>query len=81
MTFLLSFIYRGHDVPIFILYQGYPPHIGEGYEKRLALAEDATGEKASLLIKKVQREDEGWYECKGMSDRINPTQKRIDTYF
>lgn len=54
------------DVPIFILYQGYPPHVGEAYQKRLALADDAgTGEKASLLIKKVRRDDEGWYECKG----------------
>ncbi|GAV09247.1 hypothetical protein RvY_18819 [Ramazzottius varieornatus] len=56
---------RGHDVPIFILYQGYPPHIGQGYQHRLSIATPhLTSQRASLLIKKVQRQDEGWYECK-----------------
>ncbi|XP_055351996.1 protein turtle-like isoform X2 [Paramacrobiotus metropolitanus] len=63
VSHIIEWSKRGQDVPIFILYQGYPPHVGSGYAGRLALAAEG-GEKASLLVRNVQREDEGWYECK-----------------
>lgn len=69
VSHIIEWSKKEHDVPIFIMYQGYPPHIGEGYEGRLGLAGSESGEKASLLIKKIQREDEGWYECKGEASK------------
>lgn len=49
----------GNKIPIYIWYDGYPPHIGEGYEGRVSL----TGQ-ASLNLSTVQEDDQGWYECK-----------------
>ncbi|GIZ03317.1 protein turtle [Caerostris extrusa] len=49
----------GSKIPIYIWYDGYPPHAGEGYEGRVSLAE-----KASLNLTNVHESDQGWYECK-----------------
>ncbi|XP_015914377.1 protein turtle [Parasteatoda tepidariorum] len=46
-------------IPIYIWYDGYPPHAGEGYEGRASLAG-----LASLNLTAVREADQGWYECK-----------------
>ncbi|KAI1287486.1 Protein turtle [Halotydeus destructor] len=49
----------GVKIPIYIWYDGYPPHMGDGYEGRASL----TG-RASLNLTDVKDTDQGWYECK-----------------
>ncbi|OQV23797.1 Protein turtle [Hypsibius exemplaris] len=63
VSHIIEWSKRGDDVPIFIAYDGYPPHVDPRYKDRLFLAQNMD-ERASLVIKKVRREDEGWYECK-----------------
>jgi len=46
-------------IPIFIWYEGYPPHAGDGYQGRTSLSG-----QASLQLSNVQESDQGWYECK-----------------
>ncbi|XP_055945123.1 protein turtle-like isoform X2 [Argiope bruennichi] len=46
-------------IPIYIWYDGYPPHAGEGYEGRASLAG-----LAALNLTSVREADQGWYECK-----------------
>lgn len=49
----------GIKIPIYIWYDGYPPHAGEGYEGRVSLAD-----QASLNLTNTKESDQGWYECK-----------------
>lgn len=49
----------GIKIPIFIWYDGYPPHTGEGYEGRVSRSG-----QASLNLTKVREADQGKYECK-----------------
>lgn len=53
--------WQKHDVkiPIYIWYDGYPPHTGDGFEGRAALSG-----RSSLNITNVRDTDQGWYECK-----------------
>jgi len=46
-------------IPVYIWYDGYPPHTSEEYEGRASLAG-----KSSLNITNVRDSDHGWYECK-----------------
>ncbi len=46
------------EVPIFIQFNGYPPHIDPEYEHRITLVE-----QASIRIMDIRTSDEGWYEC------------------
>ncbi|XP_054718152.1 protein turtle-like [Uloborus diversus] len=46
-------------IPIYIWYDGYPPHAGEGYEGRASLCG-----LASLNLTSVREADQGMYECK-----------------
>ena len=41
-------------IPIFIWYDGYPPHTGEGYQGRTSLSG-----QASLQLSSVQESDQG----------------------
>ena len=49
---------QGHEVPIFIQFNGYPPHIDESYQGRIRLVE-----MAAIEISDLRAQDEGWYEC------------------
>lgn len=51
----------GIKLPIYIWYDGYPPHWGEGFEGRVSLA---NSKDASLNLTNVKETDQGWYECK-----------------
>ncbi len=52
---------NGLKIPIYIWYDGYPPHLGEGYEGRVSLIDTR---EASLNLTNVRESDQGWYECK-----------------
>ncbi|KAI5710718.1 hypothetical protein M8J75_011009 [Diaphorina citri] len=64
----MSSIYLGSwdsDVPIYIWYDLYPPHVGAGYEDRVSrVSPNSSYGKASLNLTRIQESDQGWYECK-----------------
>ena len=49
---------QGIEVPIFIQFNGYPPHLDPTYQGRVRLVEQASVELSDIRIN-----DEGWYEC------------------
>lgn len=57
---------NGVKIPIYIWYDGYPPHLGEGYEGRVSLVSKSSNQHglASLNLTNVRESDQGWYECK-----------------
>ncbi|KAF8796220.1 Protein turtle like protein [Argiope bruennichi] len=59
VPYVIQWQKQGIKIPIYIWYDGYPPHAGDGYEGRVSLAE-----KASLNLTNVHESDQGWYECK-----------------
>ncbi|KAI0211551.1 Ig-like domain-containing protein [Lamellibrachia satsuma] len=46
------------EVPIFIQFNGYPPHIDPSYQGRVRLVEGA-----SIELSDIRTSDQGWYEC------------------
>lgn len=48
-----------NKIPIYIWYDGYPPHTSEEYEGRVSLVG-----RSSLNLSYVRDSDHGWYECK-----------------
>jgi len=46
------------QVPVFIQFNGYPPHVDPGYQGRIRLVE-----QASIEISDLRTSDAGWYEC------------------
>ena len=55
---IISWRKQGLEVPIFIQFNGYSPHIDTLYHNRIRLIEQAT-----IELRDVRVEDEGWYEC------------------
>ncbi len=49
---------QGIEVPIFIQFNGYPPHVDAGYQGRIRLVE-----QASIQVSDIRNTDEGWFEC------------------
>jgi len=45
-------------VPVFVQFNGYPPHVDAGYQGRIRLVE-----QASIEISDLRPSDQGWYEC------------------
>ena len=56
--YIIQWRKQGIEVPIFIQYNGYTPHIDANYNNRVRLIE-----QASIELMDVRIEDEGWYEC------------------
>jgi len=46
------------QVPVFIQFNGYPPHVASSYQGRIRLVE-----QASIEISDLRTTDAGWYEC------------------
>ena len=53
---------QGFEVPIFIQFDQYPPHVGDAYSGRIRLVETTAIELSDL-----REQDEGWYECSFVS--------------
>ena len=50
---------RDSPIPIYIWYDGYPPHTADEFIGRVTLAD-----RASLNFTNVKAADHGWYECR-----------------
>ena len=53
---------QGIEVPIYIQFRGYPPHIDSRYQGRLHFM----GQDANIELSDIRTMDEGWYECTTM---------------
>ena len=59
--YVIHWLKNGQKLPIYMFYDGYPPHLGDGYEGRVSLLNQG---EASLNLSNVRESDQGWYECK-----------------
>ncbi|XP_053612215.1 protein turtle-like isoform X3 [Plodia interpunctella] len=72
----------GQDIPIYIWYESYPTHSGEGYEGRVSrVAQDSPYGAASLNLTNIRESDQGWYECKVVFLNRSPNQHKNGTWF
>ncbi|XP_069675339.1 protein turtle isoform X2 [Periplaneta americana] len=66
----------GLEIPIYIWYDTYPTHSGEGYEGRVSrVSPDSPYGLASLNLTNIRESDQGWYECKVVFLNRSPPQK------
>lgn len=73
---------QGSDLPIYIWYENYPTHSGEGYEGRVSkVSTDVQYGAASLNLTNIQESDQGWYECKVVFLNRDPKQSKNGTWF
>jgi hypothetical protein len=56
---ILAWRKQGIEVPIFIQFNDYDPHIDVSYLDRVRVLQGS-----SIEITEIRAEDEGWYECK-----------------
>lgn len=73
---------QGQELPIYIWYESYPTHSGEGYEGRVSrVAADSQFGAASLNLTNIRETDQGWYECKVVFLNRSPNQHKNGTWF
>ncbi|KAJ8922840.1 hypothetical protein NQ315_007875 [Exocentrus adspersus] len=59
---LIEYFLKGQDIPIYIWYESYPTHSGEGYEGRVSrVSPDSPYGAASLNLTNIRESDQGWY--------------------
>ena len=66
LTSSISLRVRQHlRSPLYIWYDGYPPHVADSYRGRLSRVSVRSTEHglASLNVSDVTEPDAGWYEC------------------
>lgn len=80
---MFSFLpFQGVEIPIYIWYDSYPTHSGEGYEGRVSrVAQDSPYGLASLNLTDIREADQGWYECKVVFLNRSPNQHKNGTWF
>ncbi|XP_055376450.1 protein turtle isoform X2 [Condylostylus longicornis] len=72
----------GSDLPIYIWYENYPTHSGEGYEGRVSrVSPDSPFGAASLNLTNIREKDQGWYECKVVFLNRDPKANKNGTWF
>ncbi|XP_067009993.2 protein turtle isoform X3 [Anabrus simplex] len=72
----------GLEIPIYIWYDSYPTHSGEGYEGRVSrVSPDSPYGLASLNLTNIRESDQGWYECKVVFLNRSPNQHKNGTWF
>ncbi|KAG0423869.1 hypothetical protein HPB47_000359 [Ixodes persulcatus] len=59
VPYLVQWHKKDHKIPIYIWYDGYPPHAADDYKERISLSG-----QSSLNLTSVRETDKGWYECK-----------------
>ncbi|XP_063916601.1 protein turtle isoform X5 [Zophobas morio] len=70
------------DIPIYIWYESYPTHSGEGYEGRVSrVSPDSPYGAASLNLTNIRESDQGWYECKVVFLNRSPNSHKNGTWF
>lgn len=73
--FIVNWLKYPHKLPIYIWYGGYPPHVAQGYENRVARIG-----QASLNLSSIRHSDSGFYECKIHFLDRKPNDKGLSTY-
>ncbi|KRT78950.1 Immunoglobulin, partial [Oryctes borbonicus] len=69
-------------IPIYIWYESYPTHSGEGYEGRVSrVSPDSPYGAASLNLTNIRESDQGWYECKVVFLNRSPNSPKNGTWF
>ncbi|XP_048480343.1 protein turtle isoform X2 [Plutella xylostella] len=82
VPYVLQWEKKGQDIPIYIWYESYPTHSGEGYEGRVSrVAADSPYGAASLNLTSIREADQGWYECKVVFLNRSPNQHKNGTWF
>ncbi|XP_067210689.1 protein turtle isoform X2 [Linepithema humile] len=70
------------ETPIYIWYESYPTHSGEGYEGRVSrVGENSPYGQASLNLTNIQESDQGWYKCKVVFLNRSPNSHKNGTWF
>ncbi|KAJ8669632.1 hypothetical protein QAD02_000891 [Eretmocerus hayati] len=70
------------EIPIYIWYESYPTHSGEGYEGRVSkVSPNSPYGVASLNLTNIQESDQGWYECKVVFLNRSPNNNKNGTWF
>ncbi|KAK9507862.1 hypothetical protein O3M35_007634 [Rhynocoris fuscipes] len=73
---------QGEEIPIYIWYDSYPTHSGEGYEGRVSrVSSDSPYGLASLNLTNIRETDQGWYECKVVFLNRSPNSHKNGTWF
>lgn len=73
---------KGLEIPIYIWYDSYPTHSGEGYEGRVSrVSPDSPYGLASLNLTNIRESDQGWYECKVVFLNRSPNSHKNGTWF
>lgn len=71
---------KGQEIPIYIWYDSYPTHSGEGYEGRVSrVSPNSPYGGASLNLTDIRESDQGWYECKVVF--LNRSPNKNGTWF
>ncbi|KAL1506832.1 hypothetical protein ABEB36_006122 [Hypothenemus hampei] len=79
---LIEYFLKGQDIPIYIWYESYPTHSGEGYEGRVSRVTPGSNfGAASLNLTNIRESDQGWYECKVVFLNRSPNQHKNGTWF
>ncbi|XP_050308030.1 protein turtle isoform X4 [Anthonomus grandis grandis] len=79
---LIEYFLKGQDIPIYIWYESYPTHSGEGYEGRVSrVSPESNYGAASLNLTNIKESDQGWYECKVVFLNRSPNQHKNGTWF
>lgn len=74
--------FQGVEIPIYIWYDSYPTHSGEGYEGRVSrVSPDSPYGLASLNLTDIRESDQGWYECKVVFLNRSPNSHKNGTWF
>lgn len=82
VPYVLQWEKKGQDIPIYIWYESYPTHSGEGYEGRVSrVSPDSPYGAASLNLTNIRESDQGWYECKVVFLNRSPNQHKNGTWF
>ena len=73
---------KGQEIPIYIWYESYPTHSGEGYEGRVSrVSPKSPYGDASLNLTNIRETDQGWYECKVVFLNRPPNTHKNGTWF
>ncbi|XP_044748189.1 protein turtle isoform X3 [Coccinella septempunctata] len=82
VPYVLQWEKKGQDIPIYIWYESYPTHSGEGYEGRVSrVSPESPYGAASLNLTNIKESDQGWYECKVVFLNRSPNQHKNGTWF
>ncbi|KAG5685106.1 hypothetical protein PVAND_014304 [Polypedilum vanderplanki] len=82
VPYVLQWEKKGQETPIYIWYESYPTHSGEGYEGRVSrVSPDSPFGAASLNLTNIRESDQGWYECKVVFLNRSPNHHKNGTWF